>query len=281
MTLTWQSGAKKGSIAPARLLSWGTSQLGEVHESRSLLQWATGVDSLLSLDRVGYRAAERFRSAVAQRRRGFPLQHIMGSMQFRGFELDAGPGVFCVRPETEMLVEYALEIPGVTRALDLCAGSGAIGIALALEGGYTVDAVEVSPVAASYAKRNYAKTGADVNLIVGDALTHPLPGDYDLVVSNPPYVPGEPHLSGDVLFDPEIALYGGGEDGMVLPRGIITRAAAMLRRGGYLLMEHAEIQASLLANFAESVGFEQVKTLNDLTGRPRFLSARKPLESDL
>lgn len=276
MTLNWRSGVKSGTVSSAQLLAWGQRQLSAPHEARLLLEWATETDSLLALSEVGYRAAERYRSGVAQRRRGFPLQHITGVMHFRSLKLDAGPGVFCVRPETEMLVEYALELPDVSRVVDLCAGSGAVGLALEVESGSQVDAVELSEPARKYALRNLERYQARLRLFAGDALGLALPGTYDLVISNPPYVPGEPRLGGDVLFDPEMALYGGGEDGMVLPRGIITRARELLRPGGHLLMEHDETQADALARFALGAGFEEISVLPDLTGRPRFLRARQP-----
>ncbi len=277
---------RPGPIPLPRLLSWGTSQLraagkGE-HEARLLLQWALGVDSLLKAPNpVGARGAERYRSAISQRRAGFPLQHITGQMHYRGLDLEAGPGVFAVRPETELIPEYARgHLHG--SVVDLCSGSGAIGLAVAAENpGVRVIGVELSPVAVSYGRRNKAKVklapGSSYSLVQGDA-TGALPeldGTVEAVLTNPPYVPGTPPVRGDVLYDPEIALYGGGEDGLVLPRGLVMRAHQLLRPGGVLVMEHAETQAEALVQAALESGFTEAQTLADLTERPRFLRAWK------
>lgn len=279
-----------GSVSQRRLLTWGQQQLRRSgngpHEARLLLEWALGVDSLLRApEQVGLRAAERYRSAITQRRYHFPLQHITGTMHFRGLTLQAGPGVFIVRPETESLVEAALElIEGPSKVADLCAGSGAVGLSIAAEApAVTVQSIELSPMAATYANRNIARCrsgwapGSSATLMMGDAV-QAFPGEedtFDLVVSNPPYVPGQPPIQPEVLFDPEMALYGGGEDGLVLPRGIVVRAESLLRVGGWLLMEHAEEQAQPLRDFARQTGFRSAQTLNDLTGNPRFLKAQK------
>lgn len=293
------SGFRPGTVPQHRLLAWGQARLAHAgkggHEARLLLEWALGVDSLLRAPtEVGQRAAERYRSAIAQRCRSFPLQHITGQMHFRGLTLQAGPGVFAVRPETELLVELALDelsrarpresSGGVLALADLCAGSGAIGLALAVEApGIAVTAVELSGVAVAYARRNLERyreslaPGSAYELIEADA-TRALAGSegsFALVVTNPPYVPGQPSLVGDVLFDPEMALYGGGEDGLIIPRGVARRALELLCPGGILLMEHAESQDRALADFALESGFTEVRTLPDLTGRPRFLRARK------
>lgn len=267
-------------------MKWGNAQLraagkGE-HEARLLLQWALHTDSLLAAPNpVGARAAERFRSAIFQRRAGFPLQHITGEMHYRGLTLQAGPGVFAVRPETELIPEYAGGYLQGT-VVDLCAGSGAIGFAVAAENaGVRVIGVELDPVAAAYAKRNLERvrlaSGSSYELVVADA-TSALPdldGQVDAVLTNPPYVPGMPKLRGEVLFDPEMALYGGGEDGLVMPRGLIFRSYELLRVGGLLVMEHAESQGDSLVAAAKEAGFEIAETLSDLAERPRFLRARK------
>lgn len=277
------------------LLSWGSDRLVRAgkgkHEARLLLEWALDVDSLLRAPVfVGQRAAERYRSAIAQRCQGFPLQHITGRMQFRGLRLQAGPGVFVVRPETELLVDFACQdLPEAPRIADLCAGSGALGLAFASEiPEANVTAVELSPEAMAYARRNTERLrlgfapGSNYKLVEADATTA-LAGQeasFDVVVANPPYVPGQPALTGEVLFDPEMALYGGGEDGLVIPRGIVVRSLDLLVPGGYLLMEHAPEQSAELRSLASDSGFVFVQTLEDLTGRQRFLRAKKKDGSD-
>ncbi len=273
------------------LLAWGTEQLERIGapeiEARWLLEWALGESSLaLAGPDAGIRSAEKYRSAIAQRRSRIPLQHITGRMAFRYLSLKAGRGVFTVRPETEMLVDLALEAlaPGPAEVVDLCAGSGAVGLALASERPNThVVAVELDEAASKYLFANVRETqplapSSTITVRVEDA-TRALPhksDSFDLVVSNPPYVGAfDAPIQAEAKADPPIALYGGGEDGLVTPRGIVNRAHGLLRSGGTLIMEHGEKQGLPLRQHAENLGFVDCRTVNDLAGRPRFLQARK------
>lgn len=290
-------------------------------EARWLLEWSIGVDSLIRADQnVGIRAAETYRSAISQRRTRVPLQHITGEMSFRTLTLAAGPGVYSVRPETETLVDLGLEClrrqlsggqqgdddskpapsdnPDTSdtsdhreegsgrqlRVVDMCAGSGAIGLSVSKEHPSThTKLIELDGKAVRYLRANAMKCApyapnSSVEVVVGDA-TRALPseeGTIDLVLSNPPYVgitdaPTQP----EALQDPPVALYGGGEDGLVTPRGVVGRAYKLLRPGGDLVMEHGEEQGKWLRDHALAVGFDTVSTQPDLTGRSRFLVAHK------
>ncbi len=272
-----------------RLLRWGQAQLEQEglppQEATWLLEWALGVSSLLQAEQnVGIRAAEAFRSAIAQRRARIPLQHVTGEMYFRYLRLHAGPGVFSVRPETETLTDLALAaLPdGSQKVVDLCAGSGAIGLSIAAERSNSdVVLVELSARAAKYLRRNVESTalaeGSMVGVAVEDAVSA-LPGQegmFDLVVSNPPYIgvadaPTQPEAQAD----PEMALFGGGEDGLVTPRGVVQRSAQLLKPGGTMVMEIGSTQGKALAEHALAVGFASVTVEPDLTGSPRFLVAR-------
>ncbi len=286
-----QSRGRAATVQISRLLTWGTEQLARSGlspiEAKWLLEWALGVDSLIKAEeQVGIRSAEKYRSAIAQRRRHVPLQHITGEMQFRSLNLEAGPGVFNVRPETEMLVDLALlDLPGGrAKVADLCSGSGAVGLALACERPQTEAwLVEVDPTAARYLERNARRVrpyadGSTVQVRVEDA-TAGLAGQEDtfaLVVSNPPYVgladaPTQP----EALADPAFALFGGGEDGMVTPRGVVGRAYELLTEGGRLVMEHGYQQGAALRDHAVASGFSRVSTVDDWAGKPRFLVAEK------
>lgn len=213
------------------------------------------------------------------------MQHIVQKMFFRGLYLHAGIGVYNTRPETEYMVDLALaELPsGAVRVADLCAGSGAIGLALATErAGVEVSSVELSPAAFRFLDKNVQGAvlahGSSVSTHLEDAL-FALPdqeGTYDLVVSNPPYVgvvdaPTQP----EALADPPLALYGGGEDGLVIPRGIVERAYQLLADEGVLVVEHGEQQGPSLVSHALNTGFSQAACVPDLAGRPRFLVAKK------
>lgn len=279
------------------LVQWGAGQLTACEganpqtDARTLMEWVTGVDSWWQVPAtIGSHAAERFRSAVARRRHHEPLQHIVGKMWFRHLTLEAHPEVFIVRPETEQVVEEAiahaqrlLEKQDALRVIDLCTGSGAIALALATEVPQShVWAVELMPQAYELANRNIGQIAPGrVTLIHGNALSAlpELDGTIDLVVSNPPYVPQRDVSQQEALHDPFEALYGGGEDGLIIPRGIIHRAHRLLKPGGVLVMEHAEVQSTQLRQEARSAGMTHVRTAPDLTGRDRMLIAQREGQS--
>lgn len=276
-------------------LRWGRDQCERAflapQEAVWLLEWALGTRPLVRADQqMSGQAAARYRAAIAQRVAHTPLQHITGEMDFRYLTLAAGPGVFLTRPETEMLVDLALDSlrQGPAQIADLCAGSGAIGLALATERANTsVVAVEVDPEAEDYLLRNVAgctpfASGSSVEVVREDA-TVGLSGrecTFDVVVSNPPYVGVEDApTQTEARLDPPLALYGGGNEGLEIPRRIVARSYTLLLPGGTLVMEHGQAQGSALTAHAREVGFATVKTVKDLTDRPRFLVATTPIET--
>jgi release factor glutamine methyltransferase len=229
---------------------------------------------------AGAPAPEALAELVAERARRVPLQHITGRAQFRYLELEVGPGVFVPRPETETVVQHAIDHAlglAAPKMADLGTGSGAIAAALATEvPGSHVYAVELSELAHAWAARNLAPLG--VELVLGDLRTalagHD--GSFDVVVSNPPYIPAEavPREPEVAEHDPQMALYGGGADGLELPAAAAAAAARLLKPGGYFIMEHAEVQAGAVARLLESSGrWRQIATVLDLTGRERATSA--------
>ena len=229
---------------------------------------------------IGSPVPEGFQALVDERARRVPLQHLTGVAQFRRVELSVGPGVFVPRPETEtvaqLVIDRALGL-AAPRIVDLGTGSGAIAAAVADEvPGAEVYAVELSDLALAWAGPNLARFG--VHLVQGDLATA-LPehdGTFDVVVSNPPYIPAEavPNEPEVAEHDPRMALYGGGADGMELPRAAARSAARLLKRGGYFVMEHAEVQAPWVAAFLERTGvWTAITTHQDLSGRDRATSA--------
>lgn len=221
---------------------------------------------------------------LARRAARVPLQHLTGCASFRGVELAVGPGVFVPRPETEQVAQVAVDAAadavartGHALVVDLCTGSGAIALAVAQEvPGARVHAVELDGRAHAWAERNLA--GSGVVLHRGDARTalHDLDGTVDVVVSNPPYVPpGAVPVDPEVAeHDPAVALYGLGPDGLEVPRGVARAAVRLLRPGGVLVMEHAEVQdAAARALVAATGAFGLASTRPDLTGRPRMVVA--------
>jgi release factor glutamine methyltransferase len=222
---------------------------------------------------------------VAERAARIPLQHITGVAHFRYLQLAVGPGVFIPRPETESVVQLvidrlrALERAGVVRpkVVDLGTGSGAIAGSIAHEVPEAeVFAVEFSEFAHAWAAKNLRPLG--VTLLLGD-LRNAMPeqnGTFDVVVSNPPYIPAEaiPNEPEVALHDPPEALYGGGADGMELPTAAAGSAARLLVPGGYFVMEHAEVQAGWISTMLKRTGlWTDVTTHFDLNGKERATSA--------
>lgn len=236
-------------------------------------------------------AAENLRVSVARRTTHEPLQYIVGSAPFRFLDLAVGPGVFIPRPETETVTQYALEwlrgiIPDSHRVsapliVDLCAGSGAIGLSIATElAGSRVEAVEISPAAFSWLTQNETAVRAAFPQMqyhshladaFSDATLADLEGTVDCVISNPPYVPrATPPTQEEVGYDPDLALYGGSDDGLAIPQRVIERAARLLRPGGLVVIEHDETQGSGMVVSLLANGFSHAQTHPDLAGRPRF-----------
>ena len=250
--------------------------------SRSRLQHAALMGERLTPAQVA-----EYETLVARRAAREPLQHITGRAPFHHLELSVGPGVFVPRPETELLVEEALKVlsaraesaTGQLRIVDLCTGSGAIAAAVKSElPNAQVFAVELSEEAIPYARKNLESLG--VHLVQGDALTAltELAGRFDAVLSNPPYIPSAnvPADPEAALHDPEMALYGGGADGMKMPSAIAARAYELLAPGGFFMMEHDDTQEEAVAELLARVGFERCYPVRDLNGRPRHSAGYKP-----
>lgn len=225
-----------------------------------------------------------FLVAVQRRVKREPLQHITGLAPFRHLELKVGPGVFIPRPETEQLVDLAIQkIEAIQNPVivDLCSGSGAIAIALNTEvTGSIVYSVELSQDAFSFLTQNYQRYGLDPKAIRNENLTtalEELESGVDLVVSNPPYIP-DAAVPIDLevkLHDPAIALYGG-QDGLDVIRLISARAWFLLRPGGDLVLEHAHTQAPAIGELLLTQGWQDVVSASDLTGKDRMISAVRP-----
>lgn len=222
---------------------------------------------------------EMFADAVRRRENREPLQHITGQAPFRSLLLEVGPGVFVPRFETEMVAGIAIDflraLPYAGKAVDVCAGSGAIAISLALECSAKVFAIELSEAAIEYAERNIAALAAAVELIKGDFRDELIRlRDLDLVVSNPPYIPEnaipvDPEVS---EHDPELALYSG-PDGLDAIRELISLSELALRSGGMLVLEHADGQSDAVRELLLSAGWRGISVHPDAVGRLRAISA--------
>ncbi len=238
------------------------------------------------VDVVGAGDRTAFEGLVSRRAAREPLQHLTGVAAFRHVDLQVGPGVFVPRPETELLAGWAIdraresghesgESPVV---VDLCCGSGAIALSLVDEvASAEVHAVELDPGAHAWAERNLSQTSVDLRLgDMADAFPE-LDGMVDVVACNPPYIPLEAWASVAPEardHDPALALWSG-DDGLDAMRVLESSAARLLRPGGWVGAEHADVQGESAAQVFLAAGrWTGVRDHQDLAGRPRFVTAR-------
>ena len=290
MTPTYEhpsAGTERTRLAP--VLAKATARLAEAGvgsprvDAELLAAYALGVGRgrLMLIDTVRDDEARRFAALVERRARRIPVQHLLGTAAFRHLELAVGDGVFVPRPETELLAGWGIEhtAPGAT-VVDLCSGTGAIACSVADEAAPgRVIAVERSTAALAYLRRN-AEAFPAVRVVVGD-VTDPglLPecrGMVDVLLCNPPYVPDGTPVPPEVAdHDPAEAVFGGA-DGLVVIRPVVGLAAALLRPGGVVGIEHDDVHAAAVPELLRADGrFAEVVAHLDLTGRPRYATARR------
>lgn len=255
-------------------------------EARRLVEAASGrstSDLILEPD-LDPSVEQKAVDFARRRASGEPLQYVIGVAGFRRLDLAVGPGVFVPRPETELVVDKALDrLPRGGTIVDVGTGSGAIALSIADERpDARVLATEHFPSAIEWVKRNRELTAQDVEIIECDLLEG-LPDDLrkgiDVVVANPPYVaePERPSLPVDVgEHEPEGALFGGGQAGMETITRLAHDARAWLRPGGWLVSEIGSGQGPAVHDLFESLGYLQVRVGVDYANWPRVVEARKP-----
>ena len=286
------------------LIKQATQKLAEAgcvspqNDAELLLAFVLQIErnELAAVESIASDQENKFTELVSKRAQRIPLQHLTGSAYFRYLSLQVGPGVFIPRPETELLVQAGLDelakVEGPKLAVDLCSGSGAVALSLALESpNTTVHAVELSPVAFSWFEKNlhsYSEQLARLNSSVipynDDATSRDLLNKFlglvDVVLSNPPYIPDamiprEPEVRD---FDPDLALYGG-EDGLVIARKVSLVAADLLKPNGFFAMEHADVQSESAVQMLTRITndgqplWSNIKDNFDYNQLPRFVSA--------
>ncbi len=253
------------------------------HEAEELAAHLTGTERgrLPLIDSPDDTFFDRYHAAIAARSRRVPLQHITGTAAFGPLRLLVGPGVFIPRPETEAILEWATaqRLPAAPVIVDLCTGSGALAIALAQHWPEArLLGIDDSDAALEYARKNSA--GTKVELLHADVtkpgLLTDLDGQVDLVVANPPYVPDGAPVEPEVShYDPSHAVFGGA-DGMTVINAIVRLAGRWLRPGGFFAVEHDDTTSSLTRELISGTElFDDVVAQTDLTGRPRFVTARR------
>lgn len=224
-----------------------------------------------------------FGEMVARRAAREPLQHILGEALFGPLTLKVGPGVFIPRPETEVLADWAVRSlrsngPDAPVVVDLCTGTGALALYIAhYFPSAQVHAVELSESALTYTRENAHGGGVVVHrgdVTAADTLAE-LNGEVDMVVTNPPYVPVSSDLDPEVYWDPHMAVFSG-ESGMDLIEAFIPTLTRLLKTGGLLGIEHDDSTSRQVQDaLAASGAFNEIAVLKDLTGRSRFVTARR------
>ena len=266
--LTLQALKQAGIPDPAPDAGW---LLGHVL-NRPALEARLDMDSTLS---PGQEAL--LRDLTQKRQARIPLQYLLRTQSFLGRSFSVDERALIPRPETELLAELAVSALGSSgRALDLCCGTGCLAVTMALERpGCDIWAADLSPAALSLARENAARLGARVTFRQGD-LFAPLQGEtFDLIVSNPPYIPSAecPALQEEVLYEPVMAL-DGGTDGLDFYRRIAREAPLHLNGGGRIMLELGDGEAEAVSALLADAGFEELVVHPDLQGLPRMLSGK-------
>lgn len=229
-------------------------------------------------DQVSDTAMQGYDRLVQRRLQGEPVAYILGYREFFGLKLTVTPDTLIPRPDTETLVEAALQkIALPMRVLDLGTGTGAIALAIAHHAQQSqVTAVDASEGALKVAEINrHSLQLANVSLLHSHWFSRLADQRFDLIVSNPPYIEADDqHLTqGDLRFEPLSAL-AAGADGLVDIRQIIAQAPGYLNHGGWLLLEHGYNQAEAVQDLYQSAGFQHIQTLRDLGDNPRVTLAQ-------
>ena len=242
-----------------------------------LLSYVTGLDRAAFFLHGEEPMAEpdmiRYRDLVTKRGERIPLQHLTGEQELMGLDFHVNEHVLIPRQDTECLVERVLPYVDGKRVLDVCTGSGCIAIAIAKLGKpFIVHGVDISEEALAVARQNATELNASVELFAGDLMTK-MDGQYDVIVSNPPYIPPSviEGLMPEVrLHEPMLAL-DGGQDGLEFYRKIARQAVARLAPNGRLFLEIGCEQAAAVAEILQKQGYREVQVFQDLAGKDRIV----------
>ena len=252
-------------------------------DARALLRVALGVDethlAAHPTQILTREQGDRFAEWLRRRRAGEPVAYITGEREFYSLAFMVTPAVLIPRPETELLVEFALERAAAAApvdVLDLGTGCGCVAVAISKHRPHArVTATDASPKALAIARGNATRHGASIEFIESDWLKALAGRRFHLIVANPPYVAADdPHLGqGDLRFEPRLAL-DGGADGLACIRTIVADSRAHLESGGWLFVEHGHDQAARCRELLHRQGYEDVISRRDLGGIERASGGR-------
>lgn len=261
-----------------KLKSFGVEDY--VSEAKIIIKYVTGLSSAQILTNYTNRLSDyqqnMLTAVLNQRKIRYPLQYITGVWSFLGRDFAVGPGVLIPRFDTETAVNFCIEKlkeKSNKKVLDLCAGTGCIGISLAKETGAETVCLEKFEEALRYLKKNAESNNADIKIIKGDVLK----GDgcedkFDIIVSNPPYITGDEMktLQPEVTFEPETALFGG-DDGLMFYRAIAKNYRNSLKADGLMVLEIGSSQKEEVQNILKENGFKNIGCLKDCSGFDRVV----------
>ena len=220
-----------------------------------------------------------FRERVRRRAAGEPVAYITGKKEFYSLEFEVTRDVLIPRPDTEILAEWAIEhSQSAAKVLDICAGSGCLGLTIAHYNKCRVTLLDISAAALKVADRNAKKLGIEAPLIRCDILSDTVLGEYDVIVSNPPYIetPLISSLMRDVRYYEPVLALDGGHDGLTFYPVIIKKAYELLDYQGYLGLEVGIGQADIVTEMMKKNNFKEIEILKDLSGIQRVVTGYKP-----
>ena len=246
-----------------------------------LLSYVTGLDRAAFFLHGDEPMAEpdmiRYRDLVTKRGERIPLQHLTGEQEFMGLDFHVNEHVLIPRQDTECLVERVLPYVDGKRVLDVCTGSGCIGISIQSFCSNTqVTAADISEDALKVAQKNAKENQVPVEFVHSD-LFKEISGSYDMIVSNPPYIPSKviETLMPEVRDHEPIKALDGKEDGLYFYRRITEESVAYLKPGGYLLYEIGHDQGEAVSSYMRENGFDEIEVIRDLAGLDRVVRGRR------
>lgn len=259
-------------------LTYGAEQGCCASDCLWLLCFVTGcskTELLLRKEALSQQENALYQALVKRRRDGEPLQYLLGEWEFCSLPFLVSPAVLIPRPETELLAELAIQnAASSVKAIDLCTGSGALAVTLSHRTGLAVTAVDISEDALSVARENAERNSAKVTFLQMDLLKEYPKEQYDLVISNPPYIRTEEidRLMPEVQHEPRIAL-DGGKDGLIFYRRIAS--LPIYTPDALLLLEIGWDQGEDVSALLKENGFCEIKVIKDLAGQDRIVTGRK------